>query len=195
MASLAVSAPIPADWCDDEDEQAAAEEHDNATLEAEYWDEAFDEDQADGAGATEWLLDYSVCGRFFRQFLPCPAESAGPILTLGCGNSSFSAGLVGDGYTDLLSIDFSKVVIDQMKKERPDMKWAVADARDLGATLPECKGKSDVFQCVVDKSLMDCMFYAAKRASAVQPMVDEVYRVLQSFIQPFFRNKGKPTIF
>lgn len=37
------------------------------------------------------------------------------MLDIGCGNSRVAEDMVMDGYFDILSIDFSRIVIDQME--------------------------------------------------------------------------------
>jgi hypothetical protein len=193
-------------------------EQDNATLERGFWNESFAEDEKDGAPATEWLLSYETVGHFFRPYLVpgggnvgagagAASSGGGAALVLGCGNSDFSAGMSDDGVSGILSVDFSDVVIDQMRRQyaqsHPDMQWAVADCRDLTADLGAAGSSSSSstaaasasasspprppptyadgsFRYVVDKSLFDCMFWAEreKRHDALDRMVAETFRVL-----------------
>lgn len=86
----------------------------------QYWDERFsNEDQY------EWLVSYSDVAQQLAPFLSADSR----ILVVGCGNSSFSADLYDAGYHQIYSLDYSKVVIEEMRKrnqeERPEMEWVV----------------------------------------------------------------------
>ena len=45
------------------------------------------------------------------------------VLMVGCGNSELSQEMYSAGYTNILNIDISEVVIDQMKQQYPHMEW------------------------------------------------------------------------
>jgi EEF1A lysine methyltransferase 4 len=80
----------------------------------EYWEERFAEE-----GEYEWLASWSSVSELLEQSLP-PRESNPKILVVGCGNSEFSAGLYDAGWTDVTSIDFSEVVIQNMEQRNID---------------------------------------------------------------------------
>jgi len=48
------------------------------------------------------------------------------VLIVGCGNSELSAAMADDGFTDVVSIDYSAVVIDKMidtyKQHKPQLQ-------------------------------------------------------------------------
>jgi SAM-dependent methyltransferase len=113
--------------------------------EQEYWDERFsDEEQYD------WLLGFSQ----LRSVLLPLLEFSDKILILGCGNSSLSADLYDEGFTNITNIDFSSVVIDRMRarnsENRPQMKWDVMDMTDL-------KYEPSSFDVVIDKASIDAL--------------------------------------
>jgi ubiquinone/menaquinone biosynthesis C-methylase UbiE len=139
---------------------------DNETLGSEFWDNTFQ--SIDPEDPVEWLLSYDSVGRFFRPY----SRDSGRTLCIGCGNSDFSAGLDADKFNGLLSTDFSPVVIKQMKKKYQDLKWEVQDARNMSY-------KDGSFDVLVDKSLLDCMFYAEDCITALSAMLSEIHRVLK----------------
>jgi SAM-dependent methyltransferase len=47
-----------------------------------------------------------------------PAKEHTRALILGCGNSTFGFEMLQDGYKQIVNVDFSSVVIDQMKRKR-----------------------------------------------------------------------------
>ena len=57
------------------------------------------------------------------------------ILILGCGNSALSRDLVDDGYTNVVSLDYSRVCIESMRRlhatSHPGLVWVEGDVRDL----------------------------------------------------------------
>lgn len=73
------------------------------------------------------------------------------MLMLGCGNSLLSEVLYDAGYTNIVNIDYSAVVIQQMKERhavtRPQMTWLEMDVTDL--TFGE------EFDVVIDKATME----------------------------------------
>jgi SAM-dependent methyltransferase len=145
-------------------------EADNETLEREYWDEYFDD--ADPAEPTEWLLSFASFGRFMTPFIPNKDDD---ILVVGCGNTTFSSDLYAAGYTNLRCSDISPVVVGQMAEQHAALttvQWEVQDARKLTYAKNSC-------DTVVDKSLLDCMMYAADFKPSVTKLVSELHRVLK----------------
>jgi hypothetical protein len=55
-----------------------------------------------------------------------------------------------EGYSSIWNMDISEACIDEMKQKRPDMKWEVMDARDLGYD-------SQMFDMIIDKSTIDAL--------------------------------------
>jgi 2-polyprenyl-3-methyl-5-hydroxy-6-metoxy-1,4-benzoquinol methylase len=56
------------------------------------------------------------------------------ILQLGCGNSILQEEMYDDGYKNIMNVDISKAVIDQMTgraKNRPGLLYKVMDVTDM----------------------------------------------------------------
>eukprot|EP01038_Epipyxis_sp_PR26KG_P006013 gene6013-8283_t len=125
------------------------------------------------------------------------------ILIIGCGNSSFSSDLYDDGYTNIINIDFSTVVIEHMRtlhdKERPLMTWHYMDMTDLTF-------ESSSFDIILDKAAMDAIMVDEgdvwdpneSTINMTHKMCQSIQRVLKkkngkyiqiSFAQPHFRTK------
>lgn len=159
-----------------------------------YWDERFGEEQS-----FEWLMEFAACK---DQLLPhlLPTDR---ILIVGCGNSSFSASLYDAGYTNIVNIDYSCVVVDKMRSLnqtlRPNMTWLEMDMTKLSFIDGE-------FDVVIDKAAMDALVVSEGDVwnpnegvvLQVDRMCHEVSRVLNSsrglfllisFSQPHFRTK------
>lgn len=114
----------------------------------EYWEERFAEEEE-----YEWLAKWSSVSQHLQQILPSK-DSHPKILVVGCGNSEFSADLYDAGWTDVTSIDFSDVVIQNMQERNAastGMKWRVMDM----LTLEGFEDSS--FDVVLDKAAMDAL--------------------------------------
>ncbi|KAL1662745.1 S-adenosyl-L-methionine-dependent methyltransferase [Schizophyllum commune] len=121
---------------------------------------------------------------------------------LGCGNSKLSEDMWDDGYHNIVNIDYSPVVIEQMRRrnneQRPQMEWHEMDIRDL--QFPDAS-----FDIAIDKATMDAMLtYKGDPWNPPENVVedcmkevDEVVRVLHpggtfiylTFGQPHFRKR------
>jgi 2-polyprenyl-3-methyl-5-hydroxy-6-metoxy-1,4-benzoquinol methylase len=53
------------------------------------------------------------------------------ILMVGCGNSKLSSQMYQNGYKNIINIDISPTVIEQMKQLFPQMAWEVMDATKM----------------------------------------------------------------
>ena len=87
--------------------------------ESEYWDDRFAQEPS-----YEWLLTFEEVAAQMTPFL----KSSDKILVVGCGNSNFSADLYDAGFTNVVNIDFSSIVIENMRErnqDRPGMEWKV----------------------------------------------------------------------
>ncbi|WVF69944.1 hypothetical protein IAT40_004729 [Kwoniella sp. CBS 6097] len=125
------------------------------------------------------------------------------MLMLGCGNSALGEVLYDAGWKNIVNLDYSKVVIDQMKERhtsRPLMEWHEMDVLDLQYGEEE-------FDLVVDKGTMDAMLTTKgdpwnppeKDIKTCTQEVTEALRVLRkrkgskfiyfTFGQPHFRKR------
>ncbi|KAI0047848.1 S-adenosyl-L-methionine-dependent methyltransferase [Auriscalpium vulgare] len=148
----------------------------------------------------DWFKKYAEVAPLIREALP---DTSARILMLGCGNSTLSEDMYDDGYKNIVNIDYSGVVIEQMRarhhESRPEMEWLEMDIRDL-------KFASDSFDVAIDKGTMDAMMTAKGDVwdppqSVIDDCtkeVDEVLRVLRkgrgvflylTFGQPHFRKR------
>ncbi|KAF5355280.1 hypothetical protein D9758_006080 [Tetrapyrgos nigripes] len=163
----------------------------------EYWNSRYAQ-EADGS-SFDWFKSYSDIAHIIHELIP---ERASRILMLGCGNSKLSEEMYEDGYKNIVNIDYSAVVIEQMQNRhggvRPEMQWHEMDVRDL-------KFEKGTFDVAIDKGTMDAMMTAKGDIwNPPQQVIDdctkeasEVIRVLKeqgSFIyltfgQPHFRKR------
>jgi hypothetical protein len=76
----------------------------------DYWDKFFIKRKQ----AFEWYGEYpqfkGLLANYLKQYTSNPN-----ILTIGCGNSAMSSQMYDDGFQSIINIDFSEVVISEMK--------------------------------------------------------------------------------
>lgn len=84
----------------------------------------------------------------------------GKVLMLGCGNSTMGFDMAQDGYQNIVNLDFSNVLIEQMKNKYPqsELSWHVMDVRALAehADTP-ILGGAGTYDAIVDKGTLDAL--------------------------------------
>lgn len=160
----------------------------------DYWDDRFQKEEE-----YDWLAKFSDIYSTLQPYIK-PSDK---ILVLGCGNSTFSEDLYDAGYHNIVNIDFSDTVIDNMERKyklsRPSMEWICMDMTDLQFPLHS-------FDVVIDKAAMDALmvdegdvWYPNQSViDIVDKMCLSIRKVLKShtgvyiqvsFAQPHFRTK------
>ncbi|OXB33709.1 hypothetical protein J007_06636 [Cryptococcus neoformans] len=119
----------------------------------EYWEERYAK-ESDGR-TFDWFLSPSYLIPFFEELTAdIDAGKDARILMLGCGNSALGEVLYDAGWKNIVNIDYSKIVIEQMQErhveKRPEMTWLEMDVMDL-------KFGENEFDLVIDKGTMDAM--------------------------------------
>jgi len=92
--------------------------HDNEQYGSkDYWDYRYTQ-ESDG-GSFDWFKSYSDVSHIIHELIP---DKSARILVLGCGNSRLSDEMYDDGYTRITNIDYSAVVIDQMRRRHSTLR-------------------------------------------------------------------------
>ncbi|KAJ2450898.1 hypothetical protein GGF42_004382 [Coemansia sp. RSA 2424] len=161
----------------------------------EYWQQRYRQEEA---VTFDWFKTY-------KDLEPLLSKHIGSkdvrILMLGCGNSTLSSDMYDDGYQNIVNVDYSDVVIEQMRQrsqQQVGMTWEVMDVRALNLD----DGSVDV---AIDKGTLDALMCdkgdvwepSAELCENVAGEVDEVDRVLAAggkfiwitFGQPHFRKR------
>lgn len=139
----------------------------------EYWDTFF---KKRGNEAFEWYGSYPDVSKNLNR---CNLENSAQFLAIGCGNSNFSTDLYDAGFPNITNIDFSDLVIDEMRLQneqlRPQMKWKVADMTDMKGVV----GDNSV-DVVVDKGALDALLSVDNAETQAQgvAMFNDLSRVL-----------------
>lgn len=134
--------------------------------EKEYWDKRYSD--AGKVATFDWLENYYSLKGLLSEYL---TGTDMRILILGCGNAEFSEDLYDDGFTNVLNIDISPVVIKQMQErnsfERPFMEWRVMDVTDMNELANES------FDLAIDKSTIDALLCGENSYIKVAQMMKE----------------------
>ncbi|AFR98749.2 hypothetical protein CNAG_06520 [Cryptococcus neoformans var. grubii H99] len=169
----------------------------------EYWEERYAK-ESDGR-TFDWFLSPSYLIPFFEELTAdIDAGKDARILMLGCGNSALGEVLYDAGWKNIVNIDYSKIVIEQMQErhveKRPEMTWLEMDVMNL-------KFGENEFDLVIDKGTMDAMLTTKgdpwnppeKDIKACTQEISEALRVLRkrkgskfayfTFGQPHFRKR------
>ncbi|PPQ91499.1 hypothetical protein CVT25_013756 [Psilocybe cyanescens] len=157
----------------------------------DYWEKNND--------SFDWFKSYADLADLLHNLIP---NKSSRILMLGCGNSRLSEDMWEDGYRNIVNVDYSGILIEQMKKRhgvtRPEMEWYEMDVRDLAFA-------DGTFDVAIDKGTMDAMMTAKgdvwdppqQVINDCTKEVDETLRVLKkagifiylTFGQPHFRRR------
>ncbi|ODV88597.1 hypothetical protein CANCADRAFT_3242 [Tortispora caseinolytica NRRL Y-17796] len=151
----------------------------------EYWDKRYNKE-----AKFDWFMEFDKIRDVLEKI---PKDHR--ILMLGCGNSTLSKDMYNNGWTNIVNIDFSPNVIDQMRKQYPEMEWLEMDVRAM--TFPE-----STFDSAIDKGTLDALLsykgsvwqLPASVQHNVDQYMDEIHRVLRpggtflyiSYRQPHF---------
>lgn len=135
--------------------------------ERNYWNVRYEK----GTEPFEWYQSWTKLKGSVSQYINC----SGTALVIGAGNSNMSAELRGDGFEKVVSIDFSEVVISQMKKKYqhdPKLEWEVGD-------LTKMKFSNNSFDYVFDKATLDTLICGDNSNKIVGSMLKEIARVMK----------------
>ena len=96
-----------------------------------------------------------------------------------------------DGYTNILNVDISSVVIKQMiernAETRPDMIYEVMDVTSM-ATIPD-----NTYDVAIDKSTIDALLCGDNATLKVARMTREIQRILKKETGLYIAiSNGKP---
>ncbi len=122
----------------------------------------------------EWYLGYDNSS--LKDIIRTYCRKDGRVLIVGCGNSIFSEQMSNDGYNDIHNIDFSQCVVDQMKLKyegNSSLKWEQMNC--IKMTF-----ENEVFDYVIDKGTLDCVFCTSDAENNVRSYCSEVERILKS---------------
>ncbi|KAJ2698245.1 hypothetical protein FB645_005698 [Coemansia sp. IMI 203386] len=161
----------------------------------EYWQQRYAQEENENF---DWFKTYKDLAPLFDQHIH---SRDARILMLGCGNSTLSTDMYAAGYENIVNVDYSDVVIEQMRQRcahQAKMTWEVMDVRqlaldDASVDVAIDKGTLDALMC--DKG--DSWNPPPELCRNVAAEIDEVDRVLApggkfvwiTFGQPHFHKR------
>ncbi|BFZ20867.1 hypothetical protein BsWGS_23906 [Bradybaena similaris] len=137
----------------------------------DYWNRFF---KKRGKIPFEWYGEYPQLHAVIHKYIT-PANVA---LIVGCGNSSLSENMYDNGLQNLINIDISDIVIQQMvdrhKHKRPKMVFQKMDVTKM--TYPD-----ENFHAVLDKGTLDALLVSenSEVVATVQTMFGQITRCLK----------------
>ncbi|EAY09212.1 hypothetical protein TVAG_309010 [Trichomonas vaginalis G3] len=132
-----------------------------------YWNTRYEHDNEEMDWYQPWDNLKNALGKYVTK------DST--ILSVGCGNSPMSAQLLKEGASKVYNVDFSHVVIDQMKalhQEESNLIWTECNATKLPYD-------DNTFDFVFDKGTLDSFVATADSSKQIPTMLSEVCRVLK----------------
>mmetsp|Transcript_13474 Transcript_13474/g.23844 ORF Transcript_13474/g.23844 Transcript_13474/m.23844 type:complete len:236 (-) Transcript_13474:513-1220(-) len=136
--------------------------------EVAYWDQRYAREPV----PFDWYQGYHGLQIIINYYL----KKNYKLLQVGVGTSRLQEEMVEAGFQDITNIDYSKVVIEQMKKQHesiPQLSYLVSDVRNM----PEIKTKS--FDGVIDKGTLDAIVCGPNAFDNGKKALGEIYRVLR----------------
>ncbi|CAF0861776.1 unnamed protein product [Brachionus calyciflorus] len=136
----------------------------------EYWDKFF---KIRGNKAFEWYGQYENLCDILHKYIKLHEK----ILVVGCGNSKLSENMYDVGMKNIVNIDLSNVVIQQMSaknRQRKEMEFLKMDMLQMDF-------EDSKFDAVIDKGTLDALMsdYTEKVNEDVNKMFSEIDRVLK----------------
>lgn len=117
----------------------------------EYWDKRY---ALEGAGkGFDWFRKYADIRDLIHELVP---DRSCRILMLGCGNSTLSKDMYDDSYMNIVNLDYSTVLIEQMRQRYPELDWRVMDVRTLAEHAAELGGTHS-WDVIIDKGTLDAL--------------------------------------
>ena len=134
---------------------------------SEYWDERYKANDT----TFDWFVAYEPLKDLFGGVL----KPEHKILVIGCGNSRVSPQLYDAGFHNIVNVDISEVVVNQMRaryKEMDRMEWLRMDVLKL--EFPD-----STFDVVIDKGTIDSLLCGSNSFHNVYQMNKQVSRVMK----------------
>jgi ubiquinone/menaquinone biosynthesis C-methylase UbiE len=152
----------------------------------EYWDERYSQ-----TDTYEWFQNYNSLRCLLtvealmvtakaNAMTPFPSHEKCRVLILGCGNSPLGSDMLDDGWKNITNIDFSSIVIEQMKKKHQDMNFI---CHDITKGIPFDDKSFDLIVC---KGTFDAVLTSSGSVANAKFLIAECSRVLSNGHGVFF---------
>mmetsp|Transcript_90579 Transcript_90579/g.230444 ORF Transcript_90579/g.230444 Transcript_90579/m.230444 type:complete len:213 (+) Transcript_90579:54-692(+) len=150
----------------------------------EYWNKRYLKEPK----LADWVAKYDALREALSPFFVGNLDMR--ICHLGCGNSLLPEALYDEGYHDIVNVDISEVVIEQMRvrnaEQRPEMEWQVADCTSMSSF------EDGRFDLMIDKALIDTLLCEDNVPDLLSAYFKEVERVMTADGLALFISFGPP---
>jgi len=149
---------------------------------ARYWDDYYNKTDAEerfdwygswDSAITQTTADGETEKLELADLLRPHVSTDNKILMLGCGNSDMSTKMYAAGYEDIVNIDISPKLLDELRAQHettmPNMKW-------LYMNVSQLEFEDASFDIVLDKGTLDAI---EQNGELLTQAVKEVNRVLK----------------
>jgi ubiquinone/menaquinone biosynthesis C-methylase UbiE len=133
-----------------------------------YWDERYTNEPE----AFDWYQGYSGIKDILAQYL----KKSDNIMHAGAGNSLLTEEMFNDGYTTMVNVDISRVVIDQMielHRDKSSITWVQMNVCAL--EMPDAS-----LDAIIDKGTADALLCGEGSNRNAAEMCAEASRVLKA---------------
>ncbi len=122
----------------------------------------------------EWYVD-GECAALQSYVRRRVVPGSSCVLQIGCGNSNLGEQLHDScGLKQVINLDLSATVIDQMRAKRPDLCWVQGDALTLTKQFGDA-----AFDAVIDKGTLQSVLLMRGGIELSQVLAAEIYKVLR----------------
>ena len=136
--------------------------------EKDYWNSRYEKSPND---CFEWFQPWPQIKPSVAKYI----AGKGACLNVGCGNSNMGDDLVADGFSKVTCIDFSGVVISQMKQRHEEN----ATIEFLQMDVTSLTFAKDSFDFVFDKGTIDTLLCCDNAGKTVNAAMKEIARILK----------------
>ena len=141
----------------------------------EYWEDRYAQDN----GIFDWFGGYSAgLQTKLEELIPIDSK----ILHLGCGNSELGQKMYSR-YPNMVNLDYSAKVIEQMRKKTADldkMSWILGDIFDLDKAVGD-----ELFEVALDKGTLDALL--TKQHDPWNPD-EEIVEKIEAYMKQVFNH-------
>ena len=149
--------------------------------EKSYWNSRYEKETE----SFEWYNSWVKLKEHVAQHI----NGSGTALNLGCGNSNMTSELLLNGFDKVVGIDFSEVVIGQMRKKyqlEQKLEWETGD-------ITKMKFPNNHFDFVFDKATLDTLVCGDNSNKVIVSLLKEIARVMKPGGTFILISYGSPT--
>mmetsp|Transcript_35057 Transcript_35057/g.56623 ORF Transcript_35057/g.56623 Transcript_35057/m.56623 type:complete len:240 (-) Transcript_35057:111-830(-) len=132
-----------------------------------FWDNRYENGPSHAKGIFDWFPAEGVADPLITALEKAGVPKNGRILDVGCGNSSLCFQLRKAGYTRVVGVDFSSVVVEQMRNHhiKSLQKHQDGTLHFFAMDATRLSFSDSSFDAVVDKGLLDSVLAASDRVA------------------------------